>query len=73
MDKERHERLIDFFTTKDAVWKDIQSEIDICINNVQSQIKQKTCENREYLAGYWEALELIRELDRKFKWKKPTP
>ena len=69
---ERHQRLIEFFKSNPAIWEDITEELEVCIKNAQSQIKLKECHYREYWAGYLEALDLVKELDRKFKWQKTT-
>ena len=68
--QERHERLIEFFKGNQDIWNDIKEEIDVCIKNAQVQIKLKDCQSREYWAGYWEGLEVSKNLDRKFKWQK---
>ena len=68
---ERDERLVEFFKSNPAIWDDITEEINVCIKNAQNQVKLKDCQYREYWAGYWEALEFVKELDRKFKWQKP--
>lgn len=64
---ERQERLSLFFKGNPDIWNDIKEEIDVCIKNAQGQIKLKDCQSREYWAGYWEALEVTKSLDRKFK------
>ena len=53
---ERRERLVEFFKSNDTIWKDIVEEIKICDENAVLQMKQRSCQQREYWAGYCNGL-----------------
>lgn len=70
--QERQERLQQFFRSNPEIWDDVEDEFRDIIKSQDQILKNKTCENREWQAGYCIGLEEIFYLKgRSQRWKKP--
>lgn len=72
-DLERKERLAEFFRGNPAIWKDIEAEIELSQETAVIKSMAVSCSNREFYAGFYQALGYMLVMKDYFKaWKNPS-
>lgn len=65
--KERQERLHEWFKSDPEIWNDIVEELNQSSNNEIDKLKSRTCTNREWSAGYVFGYGEVLDLERYYK------
>lgn len=73
-DIERKLRLQEWFKSDPEIWKDIVEEGIISIHNENTQLKARTCTNREWSSGYVSGQEFFLDMSRFYRkvWTPPS-
>lgn len=73
-DIERRQRLQEWFKSDPEIWSDITAELGNTHHNEMIQLKSRTGVNKEWSAGYINAIDFVLDMGRYFRkqWTEPT-
>lgn len=73
-DLERQQRLADFFQSNPSIWKDIEDEARVCLDNATDKLMSYpgVSNNRDFYAGYCNGIKDIIKFKRQYiTWEQP--